>query len=73
MADQSDSLTGRSLRLWRVSRGLRVGQLAGLLGISRVTLWEWEVHGPPNPTLVRLALGRLQQDHPIKDTERTTP
>lgn len=56
-------MSGAELRAWRAARGWTQAQLAERLGVPRLLVAKWE-QGAQNvrhPTILRLALERLEQ------------
>jgi transcriptional regulator with XRE-family HTH domain len=52
--------TRRDLRLWRTARGMTQAELAGYLGVSRLTYQQWERGRYRIPRLLPLALRGLE-------------
>ena len=53
--------TRATVKTWRITRGYSLTEAAALIGVDRMTWWQWEQSGPSMPMLVALALWALDK------------
>lgn len=57
--DGAPPFDGVALRAWRLERGFSQGEMAGMIGVHRMTVTAWEANRQMPPLMLPLALAAL--------------